>query len=94
MTYERSFSRRRHHVIEGRRIILQQRQRVAGLEAKHLDATEANRILDLLLQSQRIFEESYASVRKAMGLPPEVLLYPDWDQKPKGVRGSNFKNQK
>jgi len=63
------------HVIEGRRIVLRQRQRVADLEAKHLDTTEANRLLYLLLQSQRIFEENYASVRKAMGLPPEVLPY-------------------
>ena len=63
------------HVIEGRRIVLRQRQRVADLETKHLDAAEANRLLYLLLQSQRIFEENYVSVQKAMGLPHEVLPY-------------------
>jgi hypothetical protein len=46
-----------HHVINGRRIVARQRERVERLARNGSDTTEANRTLDLFARTLDIFEE-------------------------------------
>jgi hypothetical protein len=55
------------HVAEGNRILARHKQMIAELQAKGMNTLSAEQTLDVLLATQRIFEEHLAQIRERGG---------------------------
>ena len=53
------------HVAEGRRIVAQQRERIAGLKARGLSTRNYERTLDVFVSTLEILEEHEQALRKS-----------------------------
>lgn len=55
------------HVAEGRRIVAQQRERIAGLKARGLSTRNYERTLDVFVSTLEILEEHEQALRASAG---------------------------
>jgi hypothetical protein len=57
------------HVAEARRIVVQQRERMASLKADGHSTVDHEKTLEVLETTLRIFEHDERSIRERMGIP-------------------------
>jgi hypothetical protein len=58
------------HVVNGRKHVRRQKERILGLESEGLSTVEAESLLEQFETTLKIFEELYATIKKELGAKP------------------------